>query len=577
MNDESNQPVETDQQGRAKLTLSRGYHEVKPVLTHIVEGSTDDDHVFDVPETGKTVFVAGPTGRDANGNADPEYRFIDRTVRRAIGRVVGGDKMAAVAWDQSQNNLGLTSFQLTPISQVAEGVATYFQNDKCPAVQITTDTLTGQYEAFLLPSRYRISIGPDSASDKAHLFNPIGGFQDLSVSGWQLETPPHSVLGKPWVAAFSNHVMAYASGEYNPIKADYTIWDMTDRSIWNQTETYPLYPDVSNTDAYPTDNPNSSLDDVYERIDLIYNAPVELSVKQLTRNGNNECDPDSDPISDPRLGNLFLGEVTLHGADRDNYYACPLDAFLNAYSQAVKDPEDFNDTLIAPFPAGLPLVRTYNKYCLELRAGQRFDVDLSADGGTYLYQDTANVKGSNYDFVINNTLALPPNNLSTITLNEDSIHYDFTVKEPVENYGGGLVEAPTGNMNISLTYGGYVIDTWEPFAHLIPSTIAVEDIPSAYVVPSTGEVAFRHDRFDAIILGEYNASQPVPVSTDPILDFILRDPPGGGSSCSIAQGSTMSFERSIETSSANELSKERNMNATLSYETGGGLITAPWV
>ena len=37
----------------------------------------------------------------------------------------------------------------------------------------------------------------------------------------------------------------------------------------------------------------------------------------------------------------------------------------------------------------------------------------------------------------------------------------------------------------------------------------------------------------------------------------------------------MSFERSIETSSANELSKERNMNATLSYETGGGLITAP--
>ena len=199
-----------------------------------------------------------------------------------------------------------------------------------------------------------------------------------------LETPASSAQGYPWVAAFSNEIMANDNGEYNPNKPDYTVWDMTDRSLWNQSETYPLYAEVTNAEAYPVDNPNTTLDDVYERKDLIFNAPVELSVKQLYRNGNNECEPDSDPIVDPSLGDLFLGEVSLHGSDADSYYVCPLDGFLSMYANALKDPTDDNDTLIAPFPAGLPVVRSYNKYCMELRAGQRYQVDLSEFGGNYL-------------------------------------------------------------------------------------------------------------------------------------------------------------------------------------------------
>ena len=135
------------------------------------------------------------------------------------------------------------------------------------------------------------------------------------------------------------------------------------------------------------------------------------------------------------------------------------------------------------------------------------------------------VKGEDYAFVINNTLALAPDNTANLPLTQDSLLYSFTVKEPVENYGGDVVEAPTGNLNIALTFGGYVIDTWQPFAHVIPTTTEVEALPQAYTSPSTGEVAFQHNRFDAIILGEYVASDPVPVSTDPVLDFILRDPP----------------------------------------------------
>ena len=81
---------------------------------------------------------------------------------------------------------------------------------------------------------------------------------------------------------------------------------------------------------------------------------------------------------------------------------------------------------------------------------------------TYLYQDTATVKGDDYDFVINNTLALSPDNQATINLNADGVHYEFTCKEPTEDYGGDLVVAPTGNLNIILTFGGYEIDRWEP-------------------------------------------------------------------------------------------------------------------
>ena len=71
-----------------------------------------------------------------------------------------------------ENNLGVASFHLTPLNKVDPDVETYFQNETCPAVKVTTDTLTGQYDVSL-PMHYRIllkrTVGtkPNSSSTRA--------------------------------------------------------------------------------------------------------------------------------------------------------------------------------------------------------------------------------------------------------------------------------------------------------------------------------------------------------------------------------------------------------------------------
>ena len=56
-------------------------------------------------------------------------------------------------------------------------------------------------------------------------------------------------------------------------------------------------------------------------------------------------------------------------------------------------------------------------------------------------------------------------------------------------------------------------------------------------------LVYQRGTFNAIILGEYMATADVPVSAEPVLEFVLRDPPGDASSCSIVQGSSVSFEK----------------------------------
>ena len=588
INGVDNEPIETDAFGKAMLTMSRGYHNIKPILTHIDEGSTEDDHAFNVPPSGKQVFISGPVLRETDGSAKTEFTFVDKTTRTAIGRVLAGNSMASKPWNESQNNLGLTSFTLTPIEPV-EGANTYTQNATCQAVKITTDTL-GQYEVKLLPKHYRISIPSDTSTSVSALapemFDHLGGFQNFGVEGWQLAMPAHDANngGHPWVAAFNAFIRADQGGTYNPQQADYQIWDMTAKTPWSQSTQYPEFSDVSDTEALPFDNLNSTSDDVYARVDMVYDPRVELNVSQKTAAINSDsegsstkdCDYTAEQMRLPALSNTFLGEIDLFASDAEGDYRSPLDAFLATYAGSFNDEiVDVNDSVF-PFPAGLPIVYESEMYCLDLSAGQHQKVELLNELGEvyYSFEDTIKVFGSAYKFSITNTLN-SGSNQSTLNLDSASTGYSFIARQPTEDNSEG-VSIPKGNLNINLLKDGVVVDHWYPFKHLIPLTQDTKDIPGVLYDMNNPETSlFHHGRFDAIILGEYVATNPVPVSSDPTLDFILRDPPGDQSFCRMEQGSTMGFTKSVSNGDQDALNRSKDISATASMKVGGSLLIAP--
>ena len=61
-------------------------------------------------------------------------------------------------------------------------------DDRCPAVQITTD-VKGQYDNLLLPYQYRIAIPADSSNDPTMFADLPTGFEEFGVEGWSLNNP----------------------------------------------------------------------------------------------------------------------------------------------------------------------------------------------------------------------------------------------------------------------------------------------------------------------------------------------------------------------------------------------------
>ncbi len=81
-------------------------------------------------------------------------------------------------------------------------------------------------------------------------------------------------------------------------------------------------------------------------------------------------------------------------------------------------------------------------------------------------------------------------------------------------------------------------------------------------------LVYQRGTFNAVILGEYMATADVPVSAEPVLEFVLRDPPGDASSCSIVQGSSVSFEKnaSFSTTDTRSRNQDYQLIPTASFE-----------
>ena len=100
-------------------------------------------------------------------------------------------------------------------------------------------------------------------------------------------------------------------------------------------------------------------------------------------------------------------------------------------------------------------------------------------------------------------------------------------------------------------------------------------VPGLMKSPVDQSILLQPDRFDAILMGSYISAPPVPISSDPELDFILRDPPGDQSYCSLEQGSTFSFEKTINSGNQHSKSRERNIEVIPAVDISIGGVLAP--
>ena len=94
----------------------------------------------------------------------------------------------------------------------------------CPAVKVTTDPTTGQYDALILPTKYRPAVGGATGDadsffakyDHPNATTSNGVLQVITVEGWQLETPGQDATFPGWDYAFRNELLVGDDGAQNP-------------------------------------------------------------------------------------------------------------------------------------------------------------------------------------------------------------------------------------------------------------------------------------------------------------------------------------------------------------------------
>ena len=560
--DDSQQPVVTDSLGYATVFLPRGEHTFVPQLKDLDEtnpDNTEDDHVFVGGSGGITRMVTGPIAQDE------AIAFVDLTTRRVIGRIIGGTQEAAKEWDASVNNLGLASLMIVPfdISPAVPSLAT------CPAVKLTTDPTTGQYDARILPTKYRPAVGGatgDADSFFAKYDHPNsttsnGILQVITVEGWQLEMPGQDATFPGWDYAFRNELLVGDDGAQNPNIEDYVVIEGDNLNALSSFAAPSTYNQEAQTIGIPTTGGA-----VYDRKDLVYITPTELTAYQKVATTPEECTASTTNVLDATIvGDRFLGETRLMRPIGNKNYLAPLDGYL--YHAA----GNLNENRIA-FPAGLPLISTASKYCMQIKAVQKYSTSFSyADqtgaNQTHSITSESPAHGENYKLNIFNSLATNPNPPEETLSSADGYSYFFVGAEPAQPTSTDPI--PRGTMTLTLISPEGTVG-WQPWKNLISAnTIGL------LKHPETGNVIFNDNQFNAIIIGDYLAGEPIPVSTDPTLQLILRDPPGGASYASISSGSTMEVERQVETNNAMEFNTSRNVNAGFGASFEGAILTAP--
>ena len=479
-NDEAGQPRETDADGRVTLTLPRGLAWIVPTLN----AGTANAHEFHLPsEDGQQIMVTGPT--------DSPIVFIDKTTRRAVGRVIGGLDQASMTWGESSNNLGKSRIQLVQeYPDDASPNATLAH--QCPTVILETDDY-GQYDVQLLPAHYRIAYESDfNTSDSNNHADKLDYDEKADMSTWPIDVEGWKYDDPDWNSeAFPQYIKSSAGD------LEYARWDMTDTLYWSQEEEYP--------DAASNPGPFAP-EDAFARVDLVYRASPELTVRQtqfIPNGDSGTCDPSNSSALLSELGNTFLGDTLLIVGPQGSQYASPLQTHLKAHYQSwsdtdLNDEDQANYAAVPPFPIGLPTIHSETPYCSRIDAVERYGCTYyDNEGNQHDFDETIPVVDSQYEIKITNTLSNPQDNLSTPLDSDGGTTYQFFGALPAYDASESI---PVGHLVIQLYKGPNVQDNWQPFSHLFQSS-DYSGIPMLMTEIGTTNPLLDPNKFTAIILG----------------------------------------------------------------------------
>ena len=469
-------------------------------------------------------------------------------------------------------------------------------DDRCPAVQITTD-VKGQYDNLLLPYQYRIAIPADSSNDPTMFADLPTGFEEFGVEGWSLNNPsPYNdewtVVGSPWAGAFANHIKTNTTG-YNSEAPEgtFTVWNCAEAPIeWTQTDEYPNSTGVSDDDAIP-----STGNKVWLRQDMVWTADPSITVKQLEVDATDPTAPlcSGTATLNGNLQNHFLGELMLEQEVEASVvdptktgtqlYVMPL--YANFFMRAVaENPNDFTESdgtaisaakitqfqSVAPFPFGLPILHSGTSYCMNITATAKYQAQ-HPDAGDPV-SAIENVSGQGYQVDIFNTADNTQNHKLALPAGTGGVNYLFSCVQPERTDWGSApereirvtLEQQQGTSNTYSVVGG---SGWTPWSYAITDT-------SNAITPGLAD-SFSTDVWRGIIVGGMELKAGLPVSGNALLDFVLRDPPGDNSSCSLETGSTIGFSRSASKMNGSDTGREKNQYFASGPSATGGMVVAP--
>lgn len=497
-------PLESDSDGKARLTVPIGTQTIQVSMT---------DHNF---TNGGSVTLTMTNDR----LGDDGILFTDITTSTAIGRVIGGLVQAEAEWDESINNLGIAQFYLIPIDTIGGSVI-----GSCPAVPITTDALTGQYQADLLPVHYRIAKAFDAVTDAdgdyVHFQSVDESLENITtgitITGWDLSSPDETLPDGGWFDALSG---------------DSLILDLSKGYAQSEDQ---LVEEAQESNTLP--------EGVTDRADLVYIAPPAISTFHVSPTATTNgliCENTLTEL--PSVMTPFIGADSMTFATGEEHYTYNLRSH-------------FDDNLGSRFAFGVPVVETRNVYCIGIAVTEHYKTIIPA---TYIAASDSDHDQEEFTLSSKDGLELSivdgisQASPTQVALEGTPVVWAMTPKMP--GYSPGT--PPLGTFDMHLAYQGEIIP-WQPF-----------DDYSNWSVSRMEQVEELDESFQAVILGAVTTLPGVPLSTNATLDYILRDPPGDGSSASIAQGSSFSTSKSLTGQGHGELETSFEISAVPSVELG---------
>ena len=503
--------IETDAQGKATIQIGVGQH----TLTASKANNT-------FKEESKNIFSIN----------NSEENFICTTTRKATGRILGGFAEAALEWNASYGNMGIANLVVIPAeSQHQTHHIDDDVHDNCPSVKITTDSL-GQYEVNLLPLNYHAPTNPT--------------FPDYPDYNIELETG----LG-----------YTESSG----------AWDMEDAvDTYDDGKVFDNSAYGGSNDCPQCVDPSSHL-----RVDVLYiKDPVAMAYQGVYDADSETCtatplliDFEEEIIysfigEDTATFSLYLGQipVALDSAYIHFYNTNKYQAYTDRYTEDEQ-----------PYPFGKPVLYPMTPYCLAIEQQEIYqNSERTSRYSSAVEEDNVNIELAGELSLLGYTTGPSFNDPSTETL----LAVLMSDNPDYESYGDEANDVPTTSFSLQVNTGDNWT-TWQPQPEVAALIKHYEDQfededynwSVADDIGIWGDV--RNDFFDAQIFGTAYAGDDMPISTNPELMFILRDPPGDASSTTLEQGSTVAQEISYESSNG----LDHMFNTTWSWGTKARVTT----